>query len=96
MPPRKGWVASATAQSRAEPPTLKLAIFLIESASPITLYNDVYAEKVFRRAKPAKSFEETLWNTANKLRVSVESSEYKHVILSLIFLKFGSDKFEER
>jgi type I restriction enzyme M protein len=26
----------------------------------------------------------------------VESSEYKHVVLSLIFLKFISDKFEER
>ena len=26
----------------------------------------------------------------------VESSEYKHVVLSLIFLKFVSDKFEER
>ncbi len=38
----------------------------------------------------------TLWDTANKLRGSVESSEYKHVVLSLIFLKFVSDKFEER
>lgn len=42
------------------------------------------------------SFEETLWASANKLRGSVESSEYKHVVLSLIFLKFASDKFEER
>lgn len=41
-------------------------------------------------------FEETLWDSANKLRGSVESSEYKHVVLSLIFLKFASDKFEER
>jgi type I restriction enzyme M protein len=49
-----------------------------------------------KKAKPAKSFEETLWDTANKLRGSVESSEYKHVVLSLIFLKFVSDKFEER
>ena len=46
--------------------------------------------------KKQKSFEETLWDTANKLRGSVESSEYKHVVLSLIFLKFASDKFEER
>jgi type I restriction-modification system DNA methylase subunit len=46
--------------------------------------------------KPAKSFEESLWDTATKLRGSVESSEYKHVVLSLIFLKFVSDKFEER
>lgn len=46
--------------------------------------------------KNTKSFEESLWDTANKLRGSVESSEYKHVVLSLIFLKFVSDKFEER
>ena len=46
--------------------------------------------------KKQKSFEETLWDTANKLRGSVESSEYKHVVLSLIFLKFVSEKFEER
>lgn len=42
------------------------------------------------------SIEETLWDSANKLRGSVESSEYKHVVLGLIFLKFISDKFEER
>jgi type I restriction enzyme M protein len=46
--------------------------------------------------KNTKSFEETLWDSANKLRGSVEPSEYKHVVLSLIFLKFASDKFEER
>jgi type I restriction enzyme M protein len=44
----------------------------------------------------ATSFEETLWDSANKLRGSVESSEYKHIVLSLIFLKFIADKFEER
>ncbi|USE36458.1 type I restriction-modification system subunit M N-terminal domain-containing protein [Endozoicomonas sp. SCSIO W0465] len=51
------------------------------------------------KTKPAakaskKGFEETLWDSANKLRGSVESSEYKHIVLSLIFLKFISDKFE--
>ena len=39
-------------------------------------------------------FEESLWDAANKLRGSVESAEYKHIVLSLIFLKFISDKFE--
>src|SRR5690554_5525727 len=47
-------------------------------------------------AKNEKSMEETLWASANKLRGTVESSEYKHVVLGLIFLKFASDKFEER
>ena len=44
--------------------------------------------------KTAKGFEESLWDSANKLRGSVESSEYKHIVLSLIFLKFISDTFE--
>jgi type I restriction enzyme M protein len=43
-----------------------------------------------------KSIEETLWESANKLRGSVEPSEYKHVVLSLIFLKYASDRFDER
>jgi len=47
-------------------------------------------------AQKQKSFEQTLWDTADKLRGTVESSEYKHVVLSLIFLKFVSDKFERR
>ncbi len=47
-------------------------------------------------AKKTKSIEETLWQSCDKLRGSVESSEYKHVVLGLIFLKFTSDKFEER
>ena len=49
-----------------------------------------------KTTKNQKGFEESLWETANKLRGTVESSEYKHVVLSLIFLKFISDKFEER
>jgi len=43
-----------------------------------------------------KSIEESLWESANKLRGSVESAEYKHVVLGLIFLKYAGDKFEER
>ncbi len=47
-------------------------------------------------SKKSKSIEETLWDSANKLRGSVESSQYKHVVLALLFLKFVSDKFEKR
>ena len=46
--------------------------------------------------KTQVGFEESLWDAANKLRGSVESAEYKHIVLSLIFLKFISDKFEVR
>ncbi len=49
-----------------------------------------------KKEKSGKNFEEALWDTANKLRGSVASSEYKHVVLSLIFLKFASDKFDHR
>ena len=49
-----------------------------------------------KSAKKQKSMEETLWDSANKLRGTVESAEYKHVVLGLLFLKFASDKFEER
>lgn len=43
-----------------------------------------------------KAMEESLWQACDKLRGSVESSEYKHIVLGLIFLKFASDKFEQR
>jgi type I restriction enzyme M protein len=49
-----------------------------------------------KQTKKSKSIEESLWESANKLRGSVEPSEYKHVVLALIFLKFASDKFEAR
>ena len=46
------------------------------------------------KAKVEKSIETVLWNACNKLRGSVEPSEYKHVILSLIFLKYANDRFK--
>ena len=49
-----------------------------------------------KKAIKEKSIEETLWESANKLRGSVEPSEYKHVVLSLIFLKYANDRFTER
>ena len=48
------------------------------------------------QGKKEKAIEETLWQACDKLRGSVEPSEYKHVVLGLIFLKFASDKFEQR
>ena len=41
-------------------------------------------------------FEAELWAAADLLRGNIESSEYKHVVLGLIFLKYVSDAFEER
>ncbi len=39
---------------------------------------------------------EVLWQTADKLRGSIDAAEYKHVVLGLIFLKYISDAFDAR
>jgi len=54
------------------------------------------AERKPKKPKKEKSVEETLWESADRLRGKVEAAEYKHVVLGLIFLKFVSDKFEKR
>ena len=41
-------------------------------------------------------FEKEIWSAADKLRGNVDASEYKHVVLGLIFLKYISDSFEEK
>ena len=41
-------------------------------------------------------FEKQIWDAADVLRGSMDAAEYKHVVLGLIFLKYLSDKFEER
>src|SRR5450830_1931415 len=41
-------------------------------------------------------FEKQLWDAACILRGNMDASEYKQVILGLIFLKYISDKFEAR
>lgn len=48
------------------------------------------------KLKPQKTLEQTLWEAADKLRGNQEPSEYKHVVLGLVFLKYISDRFEER
>jgi len=43
-----------------------------------------------------KELKDTLWKAADKLRGSMDASQYKDVILGLVFLKYVSDAFEER
>uniref|UniRef100_UPI003FEF2434 type I restriction-modification system subunit M N-terminal domain-containing protein n=1 Tax=Alloprevotella sp. TaxID=1872471 RepID=UPI003FEF2434 len=50
-----------------------------------------YGKKAIK-SKPQKSMEEALGESCNKMRGSVEPSEYKHVVLSLIFLKYAGDQ----
>lgn len=41
-------------------------------------------------------FETQLWAAADKLRGHMDASEYKHVVLGLIFLKYISDAFQAK
>ena len=43
-----------------------------------------------------KELKDTLWKAADKLRGSMDASQYKDVILGLVFLKYVSDSFDER
>ncbi len=49
-----------------------------------------------KKSAPAKSLEQRLWDAADALRGNQEPSEYKHVVLGLVFLKYISDRFDER
>ena len=42
------------------------------------------------------TFEAELFKAADKLRANMEPSDYKHVVLGLIFLKYISDKFDAK
>jgi type I restriction enzyme M protein len=48
------------------------------------------------RTTKTKTLEQRLWDAADALRGNQEPSEYKHVVLGLVFLKYISDRFEAR
>ena len=41
-------------------------------------------------------FEKEIWKAADLLRGNLDASEYKSVVLGLIFLKYLSDRFEAK
>lgn len=43
-----------------------------------------------------KELEAKLWNAADKLRATLDASQYKHAVLGLIFVKYVSDAFTLR
>ncbi|MCE7626417.1 type I restriction-modification system subunit M [Vibrio fluvialis] len=43
-----------------------------------------------------KNLEKKLWNAADKLRATLDASQYKHAVLGLIFVKYVSDAFSMR
>lgn len=49
-----------------------------------------------KKAKQNKTLEQRLWEAADELRGNQEPSEYKHVVLGLVFLKYISDAFVSR
>ena len=44
----------------------------------------------------AIGFEKQIWDAACVLRGNMDASEYKNVVLGLIFLKYISDRFDEK
>ena len=56
------------------------------------------AEKVIKASKKGKEIDikKELWDAADKLRGNIDPSEYKYIVLGLIFLKYVSDAFYQR
>ena len=47
------------------------------------------------KEQPLAGIEKELWQAADKLRANMDASQYKDIVLGLIFLKYISDKFDE-
>jgi len=54
------------------------------------------AKKLAETPKKDIDFEKDLWAAADKLRGNVDPSEYKYIVLGLIFLKYVSDSFYQQ
>ena len=48
-----------------------------------------------RQSAAIVGYEARLWDMANTLRGSIDASEYKHIVLGLLFLKYISDAFAD-
>ena len=47
-------------------------------------------------ATTLKELKDTLWKAADKLRGSMDASQYKDIVLGLVFLKYVTDAFDAR
>ncbi len=54
------------------------------------------ATQIGEKAGKDLNFEKELWKAADRLRGNIDVSEYKHIILGLLFLKYVSDSFYQR
>lgn len=53
-------------------------------------------KKAAQAPSTMKELKDTLWKAADRLRGSLSASQYKDVILGLVFLKYVSDAYDER
>lgn len=82
--------------------------YVVESASlPSEIQERIQEEKkqtveqiieLGEKPKPKADleFQKELWKAADRLRGNIDVSEYKHVVLGLLFLKYVSDLFYQR
>jgi len=56
----------------------------------------VQKKEISKKPKADIDFEKELWNVANELRGAVAENQYKDYVLSLIFLKHMSERYEAR
>ncbi|WP_206673604.1 type I restriction-modification system subunit M [Pseudactinotalea terrae] len=54
------------------------------------------ATKAATAPSTMKELKDTLWKAADRLRGSMDASQYKDVVLGLVFLRYTSDAFAER
>ena len=54
------------------------------------------AKNVKSKPKADIDFEQELWNAANELRGAVAENQYKDYVLSLLFVKHLSERYEMR
>ena len=65
---------------------------MIKLLHRLTMEEDVMAKKNTAEI----GFERQIWDAACVLRGNMDASEYKNVVLGLIFLKYISDRIDEK
>ena len=86
----------STAESVSSTPNLALIGSTGKTAPPSEHKTTDHMARKPNNSSAKLGFEAQLWAAADKLRGNMESSDYKHVALGLIFLKHISDAFEAK
>lgn len=67
--------------------------FYVHPCDSACLFKGYLMTSTSAAGEKSSTFEQELWSSADKLRGAIEPPEYKHVVLSLLFLKFASEQF---